>query len=164
MTPIENRNWCFSLRKMTSSKLKGLLLRVAHGDIYSNDRLFRFGMRESPECTRCGNPDSIHHKTISCHYTKLIWKECFKVTDKQRLNNAEDIIENKILGAMPNTKPLVLTIHAEILRRILGLKDDATYLVRPKHLVLIALKGLLIVEKKNENKNALMEMIEDIQH
>ena len=46
-----------------------------------------------------------------------------------------------------------MTVHAEILSRILALKDDATYLIRPKYLVEMALKYLAKREtRKNREK------------
>ena len=164
MTPVENNTWCHSLRKVTSVRHRGTLLRVAHGDIYSKTRLWRFGLSLNPNCPRCGELDDPQHKVLNCQYVRLIWRETMNLTDKlrnQRNSGVNDIIENKVLGASSDTSPLVLTVHAEILQRILALKEDMIYLIRPKHFVKLTIENLTRCEKNEENKSALANLLND---
>ena len=40
LTELECQTWCLRLRKLTSTTHKALILKVAHGDIYTQDKLF----------------------------------------------------------------------------------------------------------------------------
>ena len=46
LTPGEVKHWTRSIKKLASSRHKNIILRIAHGDIYSNERLCRFGLLE----------------------------------------------------------------------------------------------------------------------
>ena len=53
LDPGEVLNWTNKTRRLTSTRHKNILLRVAHGDVFSNERLFRFGLRATPNCSNC---------------------------------------------------------------------------------------------------------------
>ena len=44
-------------------------------------------------------------------------------------------VENRVLGAFRGCKVAKLTLHAELLGRIISLRDDLTYVVRPTSFV-----------------------------
>ena len=56
--------WSLRLSKVTSTKHKSIMLRVAHGDIYTQEKLFRYGMAQGPDCPRCGEIETLKHKFI----------------------------------------------------------------------------------------------------
>ena len=92
-----------------------------------------------------------------------IWQHAFRLTNRLRpvnVNNVEDIIENAIIGASLNTDPLVISIHAEILDRILTLKEDATYLIHPLHQVKLALKKIAACELREEVKSKIEDLLQ----
>ena len=49
----ESLSWCHKLTKVTSTKHLNIILKVAHGDIYTKEKLFRFGLNQDPLCPRC---------------------------------------------------------------------------------------------------------------
>ena len=53
---------------------KSTLLRVAHGDIYTKDKLHRFGLIDSNKCPRCDSQVTLEHKFITCEYAARIWQ------------------------------------------------------------------------------------------
>ena len=63
-----------------------------------------------------------------------------------------------IMGTKLDQTLTSLTVKAEILSWILRLKDSQTYLVHPKHLVRMALRGLA----RKETKKEILSDIKDI--
>ena len=103
------------IKKLTNIKLKGILLRAIHGDIYSGTRLKKFGMSETDACPRCLSPETIAHQLLECSYTKKIWEITSKITSIP-INSINDI-----LGHNPLHDKTTLTIHAEIIRLLMAI-------------------------------------------
>ena len=164
MTIPEAINWGNSLKKVTSVKHRTLLLRVAHGDIYTKEKLVRYRMSDNPDCPRCGEIEDLQHKIYSCPYTQRIWSKVFEVTRKIVTNHYDGEIENKVLGAHIGTSPLLLSIHAEIIQFILLFKDDASHLVRPANIVKMALANIMKLEKKQDVKGSCSELINELEN
>ena len=61
-----------SINSLTNTKLKSIILRAIHGDIYCGTRLKKFGMTDTEECPRCGSPETIKHLLLECPYVKHI--------------------------------------------------------------------------------------------
>ena len=148
-------DWGFKVKKLTSTKHKNTLMRVAHGDIYTKDKLFRFGMEPSNICPRCDQVEDLKHKFINCPYVTKIWQQVEKLN--RLLISDQPVVtvlnERYILGAFSNSNKAFLTLTAEILGRIIGLRDE-NYLIHPKHIVKNAIKALAIKER-DENLKAL---------
>ena len=161
LTPGENLNWTNALRKVKSVRHKSILLRVSHGDIYSKERLTRFGLTDSPLCPRCGDIETTSHKLIECNYVARIWDSALQITNKLKVINPNNVDRvQAIMGATMNTDPLILSIHAELLLRILRIKEDANYLIRPKVMVKLAIELVARNEKSDEIKRRLVALLE----
>ena len=104
------------IKKLTNIKLKGILLRALHGDIYSGTRLKKFGMTDTDECPRCLSPETIAHQLLECSYTKKIWDITSKITSIPITSL------NDVLGHNPLHDKTTLTIHAEIIRLLLAIE------------------------------------------
>ena len=148
-------DWGFKVKKLTSTKHKNTLMRVAHGDIYTKDKLFRFGMEPSNICPRCDQIEDLKHKFINCPYVTKIWQQVEKLNRLLISDQPAVTVLNEryILGAFSNSNKAFLTLTAEILGRIIGLRDE-NYLIHPKHIVKNAIKALAIKER-DENLKAL---------
>ena len=127
-----------NISRLTNTKLKSILLRCLHGDVYSRERMFRFGMVEDGKCQRCNEIETTHHMLYDCHYVKLVWSEIYRLT-----NIKPDSI-NEVLGLHPCHDVVTLTIHAEILRRLLAIDRP---IINPKILVRSVISNLYILEK-----------------
>ena len=158
-TPSETLSWCKKLNSLTSTKHKSILLRAAHKEIYTKEKLFRFHLVDSPECPRCDEIDTFQHKLFDCAYTARIWIETFKITDKLLINPVLLDLPTKALGMAPYIDSMALAIHAEILSRILSLRDNSTYLIRPKIFVAGAINHLICKENKESKKLKLRELL-----
>ena len=149
----ESLNLFLKISKLSSVSHKNNLLRVFHGEIYTKERLHRFGMADIPTCPRCDEVETLTHKFYECEYPKCIWKKAFDIMNKPMSNNsAKDIF------AISSSSITQLTLHAELIQRIQFLKDDRPYLIHPNELVKITLKDLA----KKEGNQSLKREIKDL--
>lgn len=161
LSPTECLTWGESLRKVTSVRNRNVLLKVAHGDVFTKEKLHRFGLIDSPLCARCNMIETLQHKIYECEYVARIWRETLNVTNRcKTIRNPNEPIENQILGASTDTSVIILSIHAEVINRILRLRDNDTYLVRPISLLESVIKSLIICEKKTEIKDRLKTLLD----
>ena len=159
----EALSWALKVSKVNSTKHKNILLRVAHGDIYTKEKLNRFGMIDSPECPRCGEIENLEHKFINCTYVKRIWDIALNSSRGNLVIDPCSLPRTKaIMGSYLNSEVVVLTLNAEILLRLLALKDDDNYLIHPKHFVRNAVSYLTKREKKREVKEGLKSILDSI--
>jgi hypothetical protein len=135
-------------------------MKIAHGDIYTKEKLARFGMTIDNACPRCGNIETLTHKLIECEYTKRIMKEVVRITNTLRVNPLEsDVITIEAALGVKNTSYKELTLHAEVLRRILLIREDQEYLLRPSTFVTLALEHLIEMETRHDIKIALRSLL-----
>ena len=147
--------WGHKVTKLTSVKHKTTLLRFAHGDVYTKVKLKKFGLADSDICPRCNEPETLLHKAFSCVYTTRIWRELSQVTGKYINHNPA----KGIIGAEPDETLGILTAKAEILSRILQLRDDQDYLLHPRKFVKLAIEAVARREGKIETKNELNDLL-----
>ena len=127
-----------SIGSLTNCKLKSIILRCLHGDVYCRERMFRFGMTDDNKCSRCSQVETIEHMLFTCKYVSELWKLIGSVTGIKNSNLQE------ILGLNPIHDKVTLTIHAEILRRLLAIERPVEAI---KDLLKSAVRSLSIVEK-----------------
>ena len=158
--PAISLNWGRALAKVPSVRHQSCLLRVAHGEVYTKEKLFRFGLRDNPNCPRCGGIEDLEHKFATCEYVDRIWQEAFRQI--RRISDA-DFTEDKsnlIIGLVRGTETLNLSLQAEILQRIMYLRDEDDYLLRPKVLVRKAIEMLYKREINQTNKTRLRILLD----
>ena len=141
------------INRLTNTKLKTILLRAMHGDVYCGTRLKKFGMSDNDECQRCSLPETIEHQLHSCQNTKNLWNLTSKVTSIP-INNL-----NSILGYEETHDKTTLTLHAEILSRLLSIERPTQ---NPKTLLKSVIKKLMIVEK-GITKHQITQMLDLIE-
>ena len=150
-------SWGLRISKLTSTRHKNILLKVAHGDIYTNDKLTRYGLKANDQCPRCHQIEDLKHKFINCHYVNLIWTQLARLF---KLNQPYDLTKIA-MGAMIDYDLGKLTLTAEILQRVHLLKEDQNYLLRPKALILQSLKSVISKERNNGIKRSLKDLLGD---
>ena len=153
-------NWGQKISKLTSTRHKNIVIRVAHGDIYTKDKLHRFGMEPSNICPRCDQVEDLRHKYIDCHYVQRIWSE-MKKFDRRLVGDipSANELDKYILGAFTNSNKAFLTLAAEILNRITGLKSDTNYLVHPKAVLAYAIKALATNETEDKMREIYSSLL-----
>ena len=163
LTPAQSINWANSLRKVTCVRHQDILLRLAHGELYSKERLHRYRLIDSAQCPRCDQIETLSHKYFECPYITEIWRRTLLITNKLRTSvNVNETLIEKALCCTNEPNTLALTIHAEIITRIRRLKDDeANLLLWPK---LFVRNAITLVKKRELNVNlkvAIDELLEN---
>ena len=115
VTPNEGRGWLMNLKGLTSTAHKNAILRFMHGDVYSKDRLFRFGLNDSPVCDYCDEIETVNHRIYECRAAKNLWKELARVTSQ----DSNQIEVDYVAGAFNGCTMGYLTIHAELIGRLI---------------------------------------------
>ena len=166
LSPNESINWANRVRKLTSTKLKDTMLRIAHGEIYTKEKLHRFGLVDSEICPRCDQVETLAHKFFKCEYVKEIWKCVLATTNKLRINpidiNSLDYdVPDSFLASNLDNNQAIMTLQAEILKRILSLSDTQDYLIHPKMLVRLATNHLIKRERKDLLRDQLKALLSD---
>ena len=119
LDPGELAAWTLQMRKLTSTRHKNVPLRVAHGDVFSNERLHRFGLRDSPNCSNCNEVnESPLHRVMMCPSARKAWKLLEELKVRLRLNQLSDYSLENLLGAKDKLKKVELALQAELLLKI----------------------------------------------
>ena len=126
------------IKSLNNVKLKSILLRVIHGDVYCAARMKKFGMTDIDSCPRCGKEETIEHMIIMCEYTKKLWSLITKLTNIP-LNSMKEV-----LGVNPTHDKTTLTINAELIRQLMAIERPT---IDPHMLVQNTIKRLSIIEK-----------------
>ena len=126
------------LMRLTNTKLKTILLRSIHGDIYSGTRLKKFGMTEWDKCPRCDKPETIEHQLLNCHYCKSLWAAVSKLTGIP-IDNMD-----RLLGLEDTHDTVTITIHSEIIRKLLAIERP---ICNPIELLRSTLNNLEMLER-----------------
>ena len=156
MTDLESKTWSLRLSKLTSTRHKDTLLKAAHGDVYTKAKLHRFGLIDSSTCPRCDEIEDLSHKILSCGYASRIWDNFLQLGNRLTgsvLPNTDRF--NLITGNFRMANLSYLTLAAEIIQRLLYLKDTETFLIRPKIFVENCAKAILSKETNLEIKETL---------
>jgi len=157
LTPRESLNYFYNLNRLPSVRHRNIILKILHGDVYTNERLHRFGLIDNPSCPRCDQIETIEHKFATCEYISRIWAETSRLTNKWPSPNTDQIQE--LILANGNLDQTTLRIHAEILYRISLLPKNPQYLVIPKIFVACAVKYLIKMEKTRSVKTDLEHLL-----
>ena len=156
LTPVESSSCCYKLNRLTSVRHKSLLLRIAHGEMYTRDRLFRFNLIDSDRCHICGEVETIQHMFMTCTYARRIWQIVENLNGLAPDHNVDP--ELAVLGAWLNSDKLNMTVRAEILLR-LSYQRNKNYVIRPHLLVKMAINSLKIKEQDEEFKSLLNDLL-----
>ena len=124
LDPGEVKSWTGSIRRLTSTRHKNILLRIAHGDIYSNDRLFRFGLLDNPKCKNCpALVENRIHRLVECPKANVAWTKLNEAKSRLGLNPLSDLSIENLLGAKDRQTKLELALGAELLHRLSAFGD-----------------------------------------
>ena len=152
LTPGEVLAWTGRLKKLTSTRHKNILLRVVHGDIFSNGRLAKFGLRQDAGCPNCQEPvETILHKIIGCNKALEAWQELERIKRKLNMNALTDLSTENLIGAKDNLNKLELALQAELIHRMTSRNE--TYC--PRELVKTVVKFVSTAERLKPNEKQL---------
>ena len=156
MTPGEVLSWTKNVKLLTSTKHKCALMRIAHGDVYTNARLFRFGLIDNPKCANCDTiSEDIEHRFITCNKARIAWQTLEGYIGRLGLPTIDTLNLEAILGAGGNCQlKLALTLRAELTARLMT-KGGQVYC--PIGLAKASIRTILMVEKLNPDQKLILE-------
>ena len=159
----ESLNWGLKLTKLTSTRHKNVLLRAAHGEIYTKERLCRYNLIDSSTCPRCDQTETLEHKLLDCTYVTRIWEFAEACQNKLYIGSNQTLNrKTRLLGSHIESTSASMTLNSEILTRILYLKDSQNYLVHPRIFVRQALKAIAVKEKKTEVRVVIKTLLDEL--
>ena len=157
--PGEVKNWTKRLKRITSVRHRSLLLRIAHGDIYSNSRLNKFGLIDSPSCNNCNcDLETIEHKLVNCPKAAECWQELHNI--KEELGLPSDRVEGveAALGVSDNYSKLSLALNCELLQAITSQGGKSYY---PSAVIKSVTRTILMNEPmKKEHRDKLSNLLD----
>ena len=71
---MEDKLIWFNLWKIKNPTLRSYRLKILYKDVYSQERRHRFGISDSPNCTTCGEIETVEHQLFECANAKRMWK------------------------------------------------------------------------------------------
>ena len=157
MSPNETLNYMDKVRRLTSVRHRNIILRCLHGDIYTNERMARFGMREDPVCNFCDQIDTLDHRLTPCQRT-LDLINAVEVRTRSLRTISSEIINwepiTKVMAAYNDVDQVTLSIHAEILMIIVSTRNV------PLHEAVERTITLLLKRERNKSlKNILRTLL-----
>ena len=157
ITISESLTLFYQISKLSNTKHGNSLLRALHGDLYTKEKLNRFGLIESPQCPRCDQVETLRHKLLECDYVKRIWKE---VNTRFSRPLSQDIARDLLTIPSSENNLAELTVHAEIIQRKMSLVDDQDFLIHPKVMLNLSLRHLIRREGNEKIKTKLRDLLE----
>ena len=119
LDPGELMTWTKRTKSLTSTRHKNILLRVAHGDVFSNSRLFRFNLIDNPGCKNCQEPfESIQHRITECQAARAAWELLNTFKERVGLRVLSDFSIENVLGAKDPVTKVELALNAELIHRL----------------------------------------------
>ena len=125
LTPGELARWTSQMKKLTSTRHKNILLRLAHGDIFSNGRLHRFNLRETASCSNCAESnESILHRVIECPTAREAWRLLEEAKVKLGFPRLTDTSIESVLGLKDRIGKIELALHAELILKLTSISES----------------------------------------
>ena len=93
-----NHDWCSNLWLIKSPALRAIRLKIVYKNVYSNERRFRFGLTDSPDCKICGEVETVQHQLFDCSNARAM-REIVQNNYNLDFENLESLI---IPGKNPN--------------------------------------------------------------
>ena len=119
LDPGEVLAWTSKIRKLTGTRHKNILLRVVHGDIFSNARLHKFRLRDTSACANCPDPvETILHRITDCPRAHETWRIANEARDALGIVRSTNFSIENLIGIGDRQDKIELAINAEIIHRL----------------------------------------------
>jgi len=157
LDPKDSMSYMLKVNSLTSIRLKNNLLRALHNEVYTNARLFKFGLTESSLCDKCQQVDTLEHRLLNCNGYESIASYMIGLTNKLRpsVEQNEDRLNSFLMANSSNCLGS-LTLHSEVLSLIISNKSIQG---PPRETITRILKGLIAKEMNNKIKKQLSDLL-----
>ena len=113
-------NWkkLYSLpfRTTLDSKLREFQYKILNNIVFTNDKLFRFGLSHSPNCTFCNEePESLEHLLLRCKVSSEFWKEVLSWLKDNNIVSKSFTETSLLLGFFEETEDFFIINHVLLL-------------------------------------------------
>ena len=158
LTPGEVLCWTKRIKGLTSTRHKNIMLRIVHGDIFSNARLHRFGLIDNSKCANCSNTlETINHRLLECEKALKAWETLERYKSRLGLNPMQSINLVEALGVSDYIGKIELALNAELLHKLAAVGGKSYC---PTEIVKSVVKTIANGEKLNQDKqNKFREVI-----
>ena len=96
-----------------------------HGDIFSNSRLNKFGLKDSAACLNCLNPiETIQHRIVECPKASEVWSHLATIKDKLDLNQLTNTTIESVVGLNDRLTKIELALQAEVILKLTSMKES----------------------------------------
>ena len=102
----EPESWQKHLWRIGNPHLRAYRLKLLYKDIFSNERRFRFKIADSPNCTICGQVESVTHQLFECRNAQRLW-------------NMYNAITGRVIGTMLDVIICTNRTELEIIKSII---------------------------------------------
>jgi hypothetical protein len=156
----ESLSYFRQLNKITGIRNRCAVLRFIHGDYYSGSRLFKFRLKDTPFCEYCNELETVNHKIFECQPVKDLWTHVIENSSKLDVQIApSDTLIKKIVGSISVTNVAMLTLHSEVIMKIMS-KDFVCPLGdNRKTLVKNIIRAITIKESKSKIRDELYSLL-----
>ena len=87
--------------------------------MFSNERLFRFGLRDNPACMNClEQVETIQHRLIECNKAREAWQKLEEIKVSLGLAELSDLTLENLVGAKDSLNKIELAIQAELIHKL----------------------------------------------
>jgi hypothetical protein len=152
-----DRKGVSNIWSIKNPSLRNVRLKVLYKDIFSNERRFRFGLADSPECTICRAPETVEHQLLTCPNAQTFWNYYYLFTSV-RVQSLEDII----LASQSTAAEIVKSIILKKLIQIDRSTGQPMSVVQQECLYYLRLE-IIVNQSKQREFQTLMDEINNVQ-
>ena len=158
MSPRESITFMARLKSLTSVRHKNTLLRYLHSEVYTGERLARYGLREDSNCIKCGQLDTLYHRLEECPRNIILFNSLEELTRSIRNGITVDAVDTlqKAIGCFDDCNTASLTLNAELLNFLHTDKGDQQ---DPARIIMRLIERVLKMELNNEVKSLLRTLL-----
>ena len=106
-------------------KLRNIYFRLTHNDFYTKERMKRFKMINSEECSRCGYKENLEHLMWGCHQSRRIWSYYNELMTNTK-NPSEKMLQYKDIFTTPQKSSITL-IKIRIIQELIQIERPTNW-------------------------------------
>ncbi len=142
-----NKNPFLELRKATKdAKIKNIQFKILHNVYPTMKHLFKWKIKINPNCTLCGEPETLEHAIFNCPVASDCWNKLFSLL---KINTTSLTYRNILLGLSSNHCPS---------REVINIFCEYRVSMYPIDVIMILLKQALILQREEKRFLSINEI------